>query len=87
MSRMSHYKLASEKRYNELDAIFQQLCGASGGHAGIVTPDDLAAAAKMSPESARKWLRALCKAKGYQWVSGHCLCPEAASESAPLSTQ
>ena len=63
------------KRYDEMDEFFKQLCK-EGKHAGVLTPDDLANIARMSPGNARWWLRALCRAHGYQWTYGNCLCPE-----------
>mgnify|MGYP001626236032 CR=1 FL=1 len=74
----------SESRYEELRKIFEDICAdATKRHAGVLMADDLAAAAKMSPESSRRWLRTLCRAHGYQWVEGRCLCPSSPPVNVP----
>jgi hypothetical protein len=72
-----YYKEAAEERYNSLLSVAREECDrAHTSHGGMIHYSDFATAAKMSPESARRWLRALCKALGGEWREGHCLCPE-----------
>jgi hypothetical protein len=72
-----HYKKVAEERYNSLLGVARKECDrARTFHSGVMHYSDFATAAKISPESARKWLQALCKDLKGEWKEGHCLCPK-----------
>jgi hypothetical protein len=75
---VSKYNRMAEEHYLALLNAAREACARAHAHGGIVHYTDFAGVAKMSPESARKWLRALCKELGGEWKEGYCLCPPGA---------
>jgi hypothetical protein len=60
-----YYKEAAEERYRALLDVAREECArAHASHGGVIHYSDFSTAAKISPESARRWLRALCKDMG-----------------------